>query len=272
MRSSAISMLAGAAFSLAAGSVAAAAPLFAPTYNWSGFYVGGNIGHAFSTIDTDATLNGIGAPSHFGPFSFAHSDQLKFRGTLGGAQIGFNWQASPNWVWGVEADWQASDQKGSVSYSDAYAQSRPGLTSAGSAATSYNTKLSWFGTLRGRVGFAWDRLLVYATAGFAYGQVTLAGVTEDNGYTQTSGLLAPPRPFGAAAGFSTSKVNTGWTAGAGVEGALVNTWSWKAEYLYLDLGSLDLSAPGPFAPATISAHARFIDNIVRVGVNHKFGG
>lgn len=271
MRNFPISMFAGAALSLAAGGTAAAAPLFAPAYNWSGFYVGGNIGHGFQTIDTDALFNSVGAASTF-PASFAHSDQLKFRGTAGGVQIGFNWQASPHWVYGVEADWQASDQKGSFSSSDSYGGGRLGFTAAGAADTSYDAKISWFGTVRGRIGFAWDRLLVYGTAGFAYGQVSLSGLMTDSGSTTRITFPLFVTPYSAAAGFSASHVNVGWTAGAGVEGALVNNWSWKAEYLYLDLGSLDLFAPGPFSPATISAHAHFNDNLVRVGVNHKLGG
>jgi outer membrane immunogenic protein len=272
MRNVSVSIFAGAVLSLVAGGVAVAAPPFAPAYNWSGFYIGGNIGHGWSTIDADAMFTGIGTPSKFGPFAFAHSDALKFRGTVGGVQIGINWQPSSHWVYGLEADWQASGEKGSFSSIDSYDGTRLGFVASGTANTSYDARISWFGTVRGRIGYVWDRLLIYGTAGLAYGQVKLAGTMTDSGSTLVIAPPFTPVPFGATTGFSASRVNTGWAAGGGVEGALVSNWSWKAEYLYLDLGSLDLFAPGPFVSSTISAHARFIDNIVRVGVNHRFGG
>jgi outer membrane immunogenic protein len=273
MRNFPFSVFAGAALSLAAGGVAAvkAAPPPAQLFSWTGFYVGGNLGRGWSTLDSNSIFTGVGAPSTFGPFAFAHSDPLKRRGVLGGVQIGYNWQPSPDWVYGLEADWQASGQNGSLSYSDSYAGRRLGFTAAGTATTNYDAKVSWFGTVRGRIGFAWDRLLLYGTAGLAYGQVKLAGTMVDNGSTLVIAPPFTPRPFSAESGFTAARVNVGWTVGAGVEGALVRNWTWKAEYLYVDLGSLDVSAPGPFAPATTDAHARFADNIVRVGINHQFG-
>jgi len=273
MRNVPISIAAGVALSLAAGGVAAvkAAPPPAPLFNWTGFYVGGNLGRGWSTLDSNSIFSGVGAPSTFGPFSFAHSDPLKRRGVLGGVQAGYNWQVSRNWVYGLETDWQASSQKGDLSYLDAYSGTRLGFTASGTADTNIEARISWFGTLRGRIGYVWDRLLVYGTAGLAYGQVKLSATMVDSGANLVVVPPFIPTPYSGAASSSVSRVNVGWTAGAGVEGALLRNWSWKAEYLYVDLGSLDLSAPGPFAPATVNAHARFADNIVRVGVNRKFG-
>ena len=272
-------LIAGAGFGLAASGVALAddmaaktPPPPAPVYSWAGYYVGGNAGYSWARPNSDTTLTGIGAPVTFGPFTFAHSDPLKFHGVIGGAQIGYNWQAMPNWVYGLETDWQASGEKAGLSYSDPYAGTRPGFIAAGAANTNYDAKILWFGTVRGRVGYAADRLLIYGTGGLAYGQVKLAGTMMDSGTTLIiCGPLCSPTPFGRTAPFNVSRVNAGWTAGVGVEGALVGNWTWQVEYLYVDLGSLNIFAPGPFAPETINVHTRFTDNIVRAGLNYKFG-
>lgn len=94
----------------------------------------------------------------------------------------------------------------------------------------------------------------------------VAGATTESG----GGLIpAPPFvfAFNGTAPFSGSTTRTGWTAGGGIEGALVNNWTWKVEYLYVDLGSLDVFVAGPFVPETINVHTRFTDSIVRAGLN-----
>lgn len=161
-------------------------------------------------------------------------------------------------------------EKGGLSTSDAYAGTRLGFTAAGTANTSYDARILWFGTVRGRVGYAADRLLFFGTAGLAYGRVRLAGTMVDSGSALVVVPPFIPDPYSGTASFSASRVKAGWTAGAGVEGALVGRWTWKAEYLFVDLGAPSLVALGPFS-AAINAQARFTDNIVRGGVNYKFG-
>ena len=79
-------------------------------------------------------------------------------------------------------------------------------------------------------------------------------------------------PLAAAIAFDRSKVNIGWTLGAGIEGAFaqLRNWTWKFEYLYLDLGSLDASAVTPFG--TVTTHTRFTDHVVRLGLNVRLDG
>lgn len=226
----------------------------APAFSWTGFYVGGNVGYSWGNSDTNTFFNN----AEFG--SFAHSDALRLNGIIGGGQVGFNWQASPAWVFGVEADWQASGEKASGSVSDPFASP----ASVGTVTTSYEAKISSFGTLRGRIGYAWDRLLVYGTAGLAYGQVRLTGTTNQSGIDSQGGSFNLSTPF------SSSNSNIGWAVGAGIEGAIANNWTWKAEYLYIDLGSLDVSQPVLDFGGSITAHGRFTDNIVRVGFNYRF--
>jgi outer membrane immunogenic protein len=139
----------------------------------------------------------------------------------------------------------------------------------GTAVTGYEAKISWFGTVRGRFGFAWDRVMLYATGGLAYGEVQLAGTRTVSG--TVFGL-----PFSAGTtAIGHSQVNTGWTAGAGVEAALVGNWTWRAEYLYVDLGSLyDPDVPAPRITSVSGGQTitrtNYTDNIVRVGLNYKF--
>ena len=231
-----------------------AAPAMVSVYNWTGFYVGGNVGYSWGTADTDTTLTGFSIAGNI-----VHSDSLKPKGIIGGGQIGYNWHGAPNWVYGLEADWQVSGEEVNQRYSDPYFF----IIGLGTAVTDFDAKISWFGTLRGRVGYAWDRLLIYGTGGLAYGQVKLTGTLLDSGFSIGG-------PFSGTASFGRSKVNAGWTLGGGVEGAFANNWTWKIEYLYLDLGSLDLSAPGAFTGESLAFHARFTDHVVRGGINYKF--
>jgi outer membrane immunogenic protein len=148
----------------------------------------------------------------------------------------------------------------------------------GSAVTSYEAKIDWFGTVRGRVGYVWDRLMLYATGGLAYGKVAVGGSST------VSGTITPgSAPFGITHVIGHSQNNTGWTVGAGLEEALGNNWTLKAEYLYVDLGSLNdtdaticpdvaegrVRVCGVTGGQTIT-HTHFIDGIFRVGLNYQF--
>lgn len=235
------------------------APVMAPVYNWSGFYVGGNLGYSFGHASTDWTIAGVPVGS----------TSQNMDGILGGLQAGYNWQSS-NWVLGLEADIQATGQQGSSSIADSistttttnpclpFASCPTTTTTTTTAALTNQEKLPWFGTLRGRLGLTpSDRWLVYATGGLAYGEI------DTNG-TLTVGVAS------TAVSINTTRV--GWTVGGGIEGALWDNWTAKLEYLYIDLGSVanTYTGIGPFTPITTNTHVT--DNIVRVGINYRFGG
>jgi len=149
--------------------------------------------------------------------------------------------------------------------------------------TSYEAKIEWFGTVRGRLGFLINnQVLVYATGGLAYGKVGVSGNSIVNGSVIGPSFTAPFNAAGATA-FNESRTNIGWTVGTGIEGRfaywLPASWTWKLEYLYLDLGSLDTTNPFPPAQAAyfttlftgpFTTHTHFTDNIVRVGLNYQF--
>ena len=263
-----------------------AAPAMMAIYNWTGFYAGGNVGYSWGKAKTDVTTPGFTIDADDGtgttPIAIpgsAFSESLKPSGWVGGGQIGWNSQFG-NWVFGLEADLQASGQKDDRSRSDAFAFSvigPPDFNVTGTSATSLDARLKWFGTARGRLGYVWDSWLVYATGGLAYGNFDLAGVNTVAG-TATCVACGPggvgdiDTTFSNTTTVNGSKSKAGWTVGAGIEGAaFLPNWTWKAEYLYLDFGKFNHSfASAGGGAITTSTHAT--DHILRFGVNYRFAG
>jgi outer membrane immunogenic protein len=174
---------------------AAAPPPPAPVYSWTGFYIGGNVGYSWGDAHTDITGSGSttaflgfpntppgGFPASFG---FADSNTARLDGVIGGGQIGYNYQLNPKWVLGIEADIQGSGERGSNTFLDTFSTPLCGAlggtgilncfqngTLNGTAVTTYEAKIKWFGTVRGRVGYLIsDQVLFYGTGGLAYGGV-----------------------------------------------------------------------------------------------------
>ena len=207
------------------------APPPLPMYNWTDWYVGLNVGGSWGR--QHATLDGFGTNS------------LNMDGVIGGGQLGYNWQAAGSpWVFGIETDIQGSDEHNSN-----------GAFAGPAGAIAYQQKFEWFGTLRGRVGWATGyegRWLPYITGGLAYGQNNING----GGNIGAVGLA-----------FTGTTTQAGWTAGAGLEWAFGGEWSAKIEYLYLDLdtGQTFVLLPG----VNLSTH-HMTDNIGRVGINWHF--
>ena len=277
--------LAGLVFAaLAASGLACAAdlptkaPAINPIYSWTGFYIGGNIGYSWGKTDTEAAFPGLAANIPQGVANVpgsSFSGSTNLNGWISGAQIGYNFQFD-NWLAGIETDLQASGEKGD--FNDQGVASSVASTCCGgveveitgSNTTTYEAKISWFGTVRGRFGWASNGLLLYGTGGVAYGRVNLSGTTTLSGTitcVSHCGLWLPVS-FANSTPFGTSGINVGWALGGGLEGAVPNmsNFTWKVEYLHIDLGSLDLAA----TTAGVSAHARFTDDIGRVGVNYHF--
>jgi len=244
------------------------APAYAPppVYNWTGGYWGGNIGYGWGEAKYDAAVN-VAVPLAPATASTAISSSRDIDGVIGGLQAGYNYQFGA-WVWGWETDFQGSGQKGSETFNGALAIT--GIAPLPFTVTT-DHKLEWFGTARTRVGFLWGpNTLVYATGGVAYGQV------KDSA---TVNLLVPGTTVSASAAATFKDVKAGWTVGAGIEGALGNGWSAKLEYLYIDLGETEQTAAaavvaggvGTIVTANANQTFRTTDNIVRVGLNYKWG-
>jgi outer membrane immunogenic protein len=249
-----------------------------PAYNWSGFYLGGNVGYGFGRVNNDSSSSLV-FPSVFGPpfdsgvtVPFASSTRTPLDGIIGGGQIGFNAQFN-RLVVGFEADFQGSDQKRNTSSSTAFGASNglafPTTTDViGTQTESLSTRLDWFGTARGRIGYATSDMLWYGTAGLAYGHFNVSGTQTNVG---TVSNFFTPSAFANTGSFSISQNRTGWSAGGGVEGAAWGPgWTWKVEYLHLDFGRLNYSfTTVGTLPSTVTRSVRFTDDIIRVGLNYR---
>jgi outer membrane immunogenic protein len=237
-----------AAVAAAAMPVKARTPsVVAGSYRWTGFYLGGHRGYGWS----NATGTGTEVPASFDRVTF----NLDGDGVVGGAQLGFNWQVAPNWVIGVEADVSGTGIRGSSFAGVAFG----GLPT--NCCDLYMSKeIDWLATVRGRLGYAWDRWMVYGTGGVAW-----AGVSGD---------VFTNRPFTAEVRGSYRSTKTGWTGGGGIEWAFADNWTARAEYLYYDIDGFTVTA-------TDTVGAGIVNNfttddtkvhVLRVGVNYKFGG
>jgi outer membrane immunogenic protein len=240
----------------------------APSWTWTGFYVGGNFGGGWSadpkvTFTPNDPFSAI--PGAGGPISFNTS------GPVGGFQAGYNWQLNQAWLVGVESDFDFSAIAGQGTSTHIFA----GFISLQQAA---DEKVQWFGTVRGRVGYlATNSLLLYGTGGFAYGRVAESVHYSDLGPVGLGGSPGGSCLVGACYSGASAPVSTGWTAGGGAELALMNHWTVKAEYLYVSLGSnnfTEANLPSIFVAApTASITAHFSDtnfHVARAGVNYKF--
>jgi outer membrane immunogenic protein len=224
------------------------APPIVAIYDWTGFYVGGNIGYSWGrSSDTSTVTNAAGT------ILTTDSGSSNLNGVVGGGQAGYNWQRQ-NWVLGLEADIQGTGERGSRGFFY-----RPGFSLNGlilpPIPVSLTQTIDWFGTVRGRAGvLVSPRVLLYATGGLAYGEVRSGEV------------------IGLFPGLSSTNTNVGWTVGAGIEGMIDANWTAKLEYLYVDLGTVSGSFTPVVGAVTSSYSSRITDNVLRVGVNYKFGG
>jgi outer membrane immunogenic protein len=214
-----ILLASGFLFAAAGGAFAADAVVYEPApvapadsvFIWTGGYVGIQGGYGWA--DADFSVPDFGFNGNIDPDS----------GFVGGL-VGFNYQ-SGSFVGGIEAD---------VNYS--------GLNDDFSVlGEDVDAEINWFGSIRGRAGFAFDRTLVFGTAGVAFAG---ADVDTDN--------------------FSNDSTSfTGWTVGAGVEHAFIDNWTVRAEYRYYDFGNEDIDLDTP-------VDGDFTMNTVSVGVAYKF--
>lgn len=194
-----------------------APPMLQPLpYSWTGFYVGVNGGYAWGKADVSNAT---------GSFQTGNQD-----GWLLGPTIGYNLQTG-SVVFGVEGDIDYAFIKGNATN---FATCGPGGTC--------EVKNTWLATARGRLGFAWDRFMLYGTGGGAF-----------------AGAKITPSTGGSA-----TRTTTGWTVGGGAEYGLAAAWTVKLEYLYADLGKSNCDV------CTVPSDVRPKINIVRAGLNYRF--
>ena len=226
-----------------------------PIFSWTGFYIGGQVGGAWGT--------GTGHLTAFDPVT----DTLVATslggdnpsGVIGGGHLGFDYQL-PGWNWfsssGVVIGLEGSVDGSSLNKTTVV--TLPGVF-LGSSTLSARSSLDIQGSIRGRLGIAWDRVLIYATGGVAF-----AGINTD---FALSGVDEAGVPFFASTSRSNSR--TGWTVGGGIEYALTNNWSIGAEYRFTDFGTISREAVLPDG-GFFNAQRRFEENQVQARITYKF--
>jgi outer membrane immunogenic protein len=232
--------------------------MMAPAYDWSGFYIGANAGYGFSDNNriTTSGQSAINVTNVNGGARRANVG-LNRDGFVGGGQLGYNWQTGRNIVFGIEAD---------IAYTNFNRNTNVvtvPLNGIGTLNNNFSSRMDYFGTVRGRMGYTWGATMLYGTGGLAYGEV--------NNSASFFGPAGQLQFFGRNSG-----VRTGYTVGGGIEHMFAPNWSVKAEYLYYDLGDSNLNVavvPGGGGGGS-GYNTRFHNegNIVRAGINYKFGG
>jgi outer membrane immunogenic protein len=207
------------------------APVMAPIpiYNWTGFYIGGNVGGAWDTVSVTDNFFGVSV-----------SDTRS--GFIGGGQIGYNWQFSPQFVFGVE--WMFDG-------TDIHSDFGPFTDAAGNTFTAHE-KVDWLTTLTARFGYAANNWLFYVKGGGGWVKDSATATVFD---AATGTTFAP----------SASDTRGGWVVGAGIEYGFTPNWTGKVEYQHLGLGDVT-TATGFGDTATFSRHF----DMVTVGLNYKF--
>lgn len=221
-----------------------------PLFTWTGPYLGGQIGYAWSNDSADfdefvpatpprGRVRGTPAIFLFEPVG------LNPRGVIGGGHAGYNLQID-QWVAGIEVSLDGTSL-GRTTF-------LPLIPSSITETTRSNVQAS----VRGRIGWAFDRALIYATGGVAFTDLV-------NSFDDTTGV------FTGTPGLTTtiSTPRAGWTVGAGAEYALTNNWSVRAEYRYSDFGHASLLLISTTS-AGVTAQHHLTENQVQAGFSYKF--
>ena len=207
----------------------------APLLNWTGLYIGTSSG-------------GVAAYEHWRWPAFGTSTNPDMAGYLVGGQVGYNYQFG-QFVAGVEGDWDYTNARGGKAYPNGFF-------------FSCEDDVDQLGSVAARFGYAWGHALFYVKGGWAFADVSARSHLNPG----TEVLI---NNFKLTDPASTAKLESGWTAGGGVEFMVTDRWSVKAEYMHYDLGkdAFNIDVNGSADAANISTTG----DLVRVGVNYHLG-
>ena len=211
-----------------------------PLFTWTGCYIGAHIGGGWGRKDWSNA-----PPVHNIDFDDSRTVHDDVSGILGGGQIGCDYQFAPNWVVGIEGSGSASGISG-------------GVTDPFGGGKSLHARTDWLASVTARVGWAWDRWLIYAKGGVAWAGDKYHAFDAN----ECCGGYA----------FDASETRTGWTAGGGVAWAFAPNWSAFLEYDFYGLGGRNVAFSVPPARGGIfHAHITEDINVVKFGINWRFG-
>jgi outer membrane immunogenic protein len=251
-----------------------AAPIYLPPpVTWTGYYVGGNLGIGWFDPSFAAGFTQLGIPPDTGlpptllPGSAGFSSGTNV-GVVGGVHGGYNWQLNPQWVVGIEGDFDLTSLRASGSASNVFTQDTGGPVSTTSSSVSASADINWIASLRARGGYLWwPNLLLYGTAGVAWADVDYRAdfSTTVSNSTAVVGATVPLTVAGAA---SFDAVKSGFVVGAGAEYMWSRQWLLRAEFLFYDFNATTHTF-GSVIPATFHWDS-FNVSVVRLGASYKF--
>jgi outer membrane immunogenic protein len=250
-----------------------ARPAVAPIYSWAGFYLGGYVGGVWGDPDVQ-TSDGLTFVTNTTTTAAGLSPLVSNRSAFGGVQLGYNWQSGP-FVYGLETDLSVTRLQSTAIAPPILilgnGQRFSNINASGTAS------IDWFGTVRARLGYAWNGVLVYGTGGLAYADVHAQNTATQTAFFQNGGL---PPAANMASGTGTSdasKIKLGWTAGGGVDIQLGYNWILNLTYLHVGIDNLTATNGFAFADGTgrsstgtSTTSASFKFDTYRVGLSHKF--
>lgn len=220
------------------------APVAPIAYDWSGFYLGAHAGYAWGHVNSDQ-FNTSGV--------FQQSGSSNRDGGFGGGQIGYNLMMSPNWLIGIEADISGGNIKGT------------GAGCSDTGCSTVDSRIDYFGTVRGRLGYVVNNLMVYGTGGLLWAHHDAHRRLDYVANRASAAVLEGQRP-------GSSGTSTGWTAGAGVEWGFAPNWSTRVEYLYGELRSTnDFIYDFRLTTADRRFESRAELHSIRIGFNYRLG-
>jgi len=251
-----------------------ALPVPPQIFNWTGFYIGANGGGIWAQSNvSSAFFDGAAVASAQTLAGLAGTGGANGSGAFGGVQIGYNWQQSTSWVFGVEADIQGMSLN----------QNRTSavFTIAPNNAQDFDQiHHDWFATFRGRVGYTTNHALFYATGGLAVANTRFSR-TQTWAFPGDACVVDPRNGLGDCHVGAASKTSVGAAAGAGVEYAFAGNWSVKLEYLHIWLQDhnsfLTQNSGAAFVgpPLLVQRFNQSMGDtnldLVRVGINYRFG-
>ncbi len=247
-------------------------------FSWTGFYAGINVGYAWGDPEINSGVASAVTGTTGGlPIAAASAASSgKAHSGVGGFQVGYNIQQGW-WVYGVEADASITRLQTVALPLSALAFFSDGANQASMNSTTRATaSIDWFGTLRGRLGYAWNRALIYGTGGLAYGSVRLNDAAFFNGFCCTGGNGTAFNGVGAPLDNGTIRV--GWAAGGGIDYAYTHNIIVSFTYLHVDLGDKLLTGGfafrnpvgnGTLSTGTATTRADFSFDEVRVAASWK---
>lgn len=205
-----------------------------PVFSWTGFYVGVQLGYQWG--NESSTLNTPGGAFLTGEPTFGAN------GVVGGLHVGYNYQIA-QFVFGIEGEGDGSSYRGSELYAGGLLRE--------------TERLPVEGSVRGRLGYAWDRLLIYGTGGVSFASI------QNTSYAATGFLGVPAGTYDSA-----WVERVGWTAGGGVEYAVDDNWSLRVEYRYTDYGDYNFTLVNTGLGRNLRLDPT--DSRVEAGLSYKF--